>query len=177
VLGDGSSQLSPAERGRLALIPGEVSARLGLLGRPVLVDGQADRMREYLRCLHRGAMILSAAAGQSADWPAGMKQEPAYVKAVSLESDFREQLLANEKLIDGRTAPADSVAQFETAFNAKKSAIADLCRENAPRLPPAQWLNLLAFCRRMEEAGETILRATRLCSELDWSALKKDSSL
>ncbi|GAT32172.1 hypothetical protein TSACC_2569 [Terrimicrobium sacchariphilum] len=177
VLGDGSSQLSPAERGRLALIPGEVSARLGLLGRPVLVDGQADQMREYLRCLHRGAMILSAAAGQSADWPDGMKQEPAYVKAVSLENDFREQMLANEKLIDGRTAPADSVAQFETAFNAKKSAIADLCRENAPRLPPAQWLNLLAFCRRMEEAGETILRATRLCSELDWSALKKDSSL
>lgn len=177
LMGEGARELAPAERGRLALIPGEVSARLELLRRPVVADGDAGRIREYLQCAHRGAMILSAAASQRTKWPPGLRAEPACAKAASLGDDFRDQLLASEERLDGSMSPGKPLPGFEEAFHAKTRAMTDLCQASSPRLSPAEWLGLLAFCKRMEEAGEAILRATRLSSELDWSALKKDRSL
>jgi len=169
--------LSADERGRLALIPGEVSARLDLLEHPVVVDGDAKKIEEHLRNQHRATMILSAATCQSARWPAVMKEDPAYKTAVSLRNDFRNHLLAHEELLAGRRSAGGPFSELEDVFNAKKDALSNLCRAEFPRLSAAQWLGLLAFCKRIEEAGETLLKAARASSQMDWHALNQDCSL
>lgn len=175
--GEGRKELSAPEHARLALIPGEAATRLGLLKWPVVTSEDRGLIEEYLHHLHRGTLILSVVAGQSAKWSDHAKDDPALAKVAALEKDFCAELLKHEDQLEGRKVSGEPLAEFEKVLTDGKAAMARLCQTNDDHLSTLQWLSLLGFCKRLEEAGEALFQATRLSLQLDWSGLREDRSL
>lgn len=175
--GGGRRELSAQEHARLALIPGEAATRLGLLQWPVVTREDRSRLADYLHSLHRGTLILSVVTGQSAKWTDRVKDDPALAKVAALEENFCTELLKQEAQLEAREAPQAPLAEFEQVLTDGREAMAHLCQTSDAQLSALQWLSLLGFCKRLEEAGEALLQATRLSQQLDWAGLREDRSL